>query len=58
MSQTTIFPRDVPLLSPKDVKYFPTDEDITRIRGWIKFKIGELIAEYHPAFSGCGKFVE
>jgi len=49
---------DVPLLSPKDVNYFPTDDEIDRIREWMKFKIGQLIAEHHPAFTGCGKFIK
>ena len=53
-----ILSRDVPLLSPKDVNYFPTKDEIGRIRDWMKFKIGQLIAEHHPAFTGCGKFIK
>ena len=49
---------DVPLLSPQEVNYFPSAEDTDRIRSWMKFRIGQMIADYHPAFSDCGKFVE
>ena len=47
-----------PLLSPGEVNYFPTQEDIFRMKGWMKYKIGKLICEHHPAFSDCGKYIE
>ena len=49
---------DAPLLSPNEVNYFPTDQDISRIRGWLKFKIGKIMSDHHQAFAGCGKLIE
>ena len=40
------------------MSFFPSSEDIDRIRGWMKFKIGQVIAQHHPAFSQCGKFIQ
>ena len=53
-----ILPSDVPLLRPQDVDYFPNIDDQERIRGWMKFIMGKMIAAYHGAFSNCGKFIE
>ena len=49
---------DAPLLSPNEVNYFPTDQDISRIRGWLKFQIGKIMSDHHQAFAGCGKLIE
>ena len=48
----------MPLLRPQEVNYFPTNEDRDRIRGWMKYRMGQMIAAYHGAFSKCGKFIE
>ena len=49
---------DDPLLNPGEVNYFPTKEELSRMRGWMKFKVGKLMCEHHPAFANCRKFIE
>ena len=44
-------------MKPGDVSYFPSTDDLGRIRGWMEYKIGQIVAEYPPAFSKCGKFI-
>ena len=48
---------DKPLCTASEVDYYPSSDDLERIRAWCKFTIGKVLVEYFPAASSCKKYL-
>ena len=48
---------DTPLLSATEVDYYPSGDDLCRIRSWCKYTIGQALVDYFPPASSCKKYL-
>ena len=48
---------DEPMVSARDVNYYPTTEDLNLIKKWVKFTISKALVDYLPPLKGNKQFL-